>query len=193
MKLFKYDNANEQLTLNVPELLLIKEFAALVDEERNKCKEDKGGKSKIRAYKEFAYIYLFYDWESPLSNEIENERHLRALVNSGLTDLEFEDNTFQIACKEYDRLQNSAIAIRLLKSAMTSVETVIFYLQNVDVNERNPLDGKPIIKTKDLIAEIKGCKDLVVGIEELEKQVKKGIESDTGLRGNTEAGFFDLD
>jgi hypothetical protein len=74
---------------------------------------------------------------------------------------------------------------------MASVETLIYYLQHVDVNERNPLDGKPIYKTKDLIAEIKGCKDVIVGVRELENQVKKELETETGLRGNTEAGFYD--
>lgn len=74
---------------------------------------------------------------------------------------------------------------------MASVETLIYYLNSVDVNERNPLDGKPIYKTKDLIAEIKGCKDVIVGLRELEHQVKKEIETDTGLRGNAEAGFYD--
>ena len=42
-----------------------------------------------------------------------------------------------------------------------------------------------------LIAEIKGCKDLISGLQDLEKQVKKDIEPDSGLRGNTEAGMFD--
>ena len=74
---------------------------------------------------------------------------------------------------------------------MTSVETVIYYLSHVDVNERNPLDGKPIFKTKDLITEIKGCKDIIIGLQELEKQVKKELEPDSGLRGGVEAGFYD--
>ena len=79
----------------------------------------------------------------------------------------------------------------MLKSAMKSVETVIFYLENVDVNERDPLTGKPVFKTKDLIAEIKGCKDLIEGIKSLEDQVKKDIDPGTGLRGNVEPGAFD--
>jgi len=112
-------------------------------------------------------------------------------MDSELTESEYADETFKTACRKYDELQNSSISIRLLKSAMSSVETVIYYLQNVDVNERDVLTGKPIFKTKDLIAEIKGCKDLIVGIKELEKQVKQELEQDSGLRGNAEAGFYD--
>lgn len=191
MKFFQYDNVNGCVVLNVPEILLVKEFAALMAEERNKSKHDKTGKLKERAFKEFSYLFLFFDWESPFFNFPEQDRHDAALDTSNLSDIEFEDTIFKEACRKYDELQNSNITIRLLKSAMASVETVIYYLSHVDVNERNPLDGKPIFKTKDLITEIKGCKDIIIGLQELEKQVKKELEPDSGLRGGVEAGFYD--
>lgn len=192
MKFFKYDNVNEQVTLNQEEILLIKEFSTLMEDKRNKCPEDKTGKNKLRAYKEFAYIYLFFDWESPLSNFSEQDRNAEALNSSGLTEIQLSDPDFKNACNKYNELQESSVSIRLLKAAMMSVETVIYYLEHVDVNERNPADGKPVYKTKDLIAEIKGCKDLIDGLHELEKQVKKELETDSGkLRGDVEAGFYD--
>lgn len=61
MKFFKYDNANAQIVINEPEILLIHEFATLMDDKRNKTKKDPSGKSKTLAFKEFAYIYLFID------------------------------------------------------------------------------------------------------------------------------------
>lgn len=191
MKFFKYDNDNGYVALNDEAILLIKEFATLMELSRNKSKTDKTGKNRDRAFKEFAYIYLFLDWESPYFQLPEQERHEAALLDSGLTDEEFNDPEFRAACIKYESLQNSNISIRMLKGAMTSVESVIYYLEHVDVNERNPIDGKPIIKTKDLIAEIKGCKDLIIGLKELELQVKKELEQETGLRGNVEAGYYD--
>jgi len=191
MKFFKYDNDNGEVILNDEGILLAKEFSALLEAGRNKTPQDKAGKNKERAFKEFTYIYLFLDWESVYSNLPEQEKHAAALEDSGLTDEEFVDETFKAACRKYEEIQNSAISMRLLKSAMTSVETLIFYLQHVDVNERNPLDGKPIYKTKDLIAEIKGCKDVIVGLRDLENQVRKEMDQETGLRGNAEPGYFD--
>jgi len=191
MKFFTYDNDNELVTLNKPEILLVKQFAALMDIQRNICQDDPSGQNKLRAFREFTYIYLFFDWESPFFNEPEYDRHMISLDNAGLSEEEFTDEAFKDACNEYNRIQNSSLAIRLLKSAMKSVETVIYYLDHVDVNERNPLDGKPIYKTKDLIAEIKGCKDLIVGLQDLTTQVKKELEPDSGLRGGAESGFFD--
>jgi hypothetical protein len=72
---------------------------------------------------------------------------------------------------------------------MTTIDNVIYYLKNVDVNERK--DGKPIFKTKDIIAEIKGAKDLIISINELEKEVKEGLSNETTLRGDVEPGFYD--
>lgn len=191
MKFFIYDNDNGNIVLKDESILLISEFKALMSLQRNKSTSDKTGKNRELAFKEFAYIYLFFDWESPYFNLPEQERHEAALLDSGLSSQEFDDPEFRVACRKYDDLQNSSISIRLLKAAMTSVETVIYYLTHVDVNERNEVDGKPIYKTKDLIAEIKGCKDLIIGLKELENQVKKEMEQESGLRGNVEAGYYD--
>ncbi len=73
---------------------------------------------------------------------------------------------------------------------MNAVEKQINYLEEVDLGERD-INGKPIFKSKDLIAEIKGCKDLISGLRELEKQVKKGESTEVKLRGNAQGGLFD--
>lgn len=187
MKFFVYDNVNEKVSLNRDEILLVKEFEDLLNE---KSGRDAKGKKGF-AFRAFTYIYLFFDWESPYFNVPEQERHSESLKSAGLSDEEFNNPVFRAACNKYNEIQNSALSIRLLKSAMSAVETVIYYLDNVDISERDDVTGKPIYKTKDLIAEIKGCKDLISGLQDLEKQVKKDIEPDSGLRGNTEAGMFD--
>ena len=81
--------------------------------------------------------------------------------------------------------------MRLLMSARHSIENVIYYLNNIDLNERDPVTNKPLFKTKDLIAEIKGSSEIIAALKDLEAQVKKDLEQDTGLRGGTEAGFYD--
>lgn len=62
MKVFLFDNANNKVIINEPEVLLIKEFAALWTNERNKTKEDPKGIYKSRAYRELTYIWLMIDW-----------------------------------------------------------------------------------------------------------------------------------
>lgn len=74
---------------------------------------------------------------------------------------------------------------------MSAVDKQIFYLENVDLQERDPNTGKPIFKSKDLIAEIKGCRDLISTLRELEIQVKRGLEVESNLRGDAQIGMFD--
>lgn len=191
MKFFVYDNVNGNVSLEDTSILLIKEFEALIDDNRNKSSSDKTGKKRLRAFKEFKFIYLFFDWESPYFQYTEQDKHAEAMKDSGLSDEEFDDPKFRMACQKYDEIQNSSLDIKLLKAAMNAVDNQIFYLSNVDLQERDPITGKPIFKSKDLIAEIKGCKDLISTLRELQVQVKKGLEIENNVRGNTEIGLFD--
>ena len=61
MKIFILDE-EDNLILNQPEVLLIKEFSDLWEPDRNKCKDDKTGKKRYRATNEFKFIYLVYDY-----------------------------------------------------------------------------------------------------------------------------------
>ncbi len=139
----------------------------------------------------FQYIFLFFDWQSPYFQFIEQDRHNEAFKDARLTEEEFEDPLFKAACRKYDLIQNASLDLKLLKSAMGAVEKQIFYLDHVDLQERDEVTGKPIFKSKDLIAEIKGCRDLISSLRELERQVKQGLETESTLRGNAEIGIFD--
>lgn len=191
MKFFQYDNVSGELSINDPSILLVREIDALMNPERNKTKSDKTGKLKTRAFREFKFIYLFFDWESPYFEYSEQDKHNECLLDSDLSEEEYNDPVFKEACRKYDEIQNSSLEIKLLRAAMFAVEKQIEYLQNVDLSERDPVSGKPIFKSKDLIAEIKGCKDLISSLRELEVQVKRGSDSESNLRGNIEAGLFD--
>jgi len=191
MKFFQYDKVSGNIAVDDPSILLIRELVALVNPTRNKTTSDKTGKKLTKAFKEFTYIYLFFDWESPYFAVPEETRHIEALADSGLTDKEYDDAVFREACRKYDELQNSSLDIKMLKAAMSAVDKQIYYLQTVDLMERDPVSGKPIFKSKDLIAEIKGCKDLISSLRELEDQVKKGLSPESNVRGGTKLGFFD--
>lgn len=191
MKFFRYDNVNGDVILEDESLFLIRELESLLDPKRNITKTDKTGKNKTRAFKEFKYIYLFFDWGSPYFAFAEQDKHKESLLDSGLTDQEFDDPVFREACRKYNDLQNSSLEIRLLKGAMLAIENQIHYLEHIDLQERDPVTGKPIFKSKDLIAEIKGCKDIITALRELEYQVKKGEATNENLRGDVEAGMFD--
>lgn len=86
--IFLYDNSTGTITLNEYEILLVKEFATLYDTSRNKCKKDPTGNHRLRAWREFKYIFLMLDFKSPYLEYIEQERHEQAMKDSELTNEE---------------------------------------------------------------------------------------------------------
>lgn len=191
MKYFEVDRSTGEVSINDASILLIKEFKALVEKTRNITKDDKKGEFGLLAQKEFAFMYLYIDWESPYFKFPEEDRLQSSIEDSQLTNDEMQDPLFLAACEKYEALQDKIVELRLLKSCMITVENIIYYLEHVDVNERNPNDGKPIYKTKDVIAEIKSARDLIKTVRDLEKEVKEGTQEEIGVRGGVELGLYD--
>ncbi len=190
MNFFVYNNVNGNVELDEPSILLIKEFKALLDDERNKCKDDKTGKLHLRAFREFTYIYLAIDWKSPYNNYDEQTRHTEALKDGNITEEEFNDPTFRTACRKYRELQESNKSIRLLNAAKEMVDKMIEYFQTIDPLERDTETGKPIFKLKDIQAEMQNLIKVHETMVQLETQVKKEIEVQSSLRGGFTDGFI---
>ena len=191
MKFFLFDNSANEVTINEPEILLIREFAALWEPSRNKTKEDPKGSKRTRAFREFTYIWLMCDWASPYSDYTEQERHEEAMKDAKLTEKEWTDPTFRAACRKYRELQNSSRSLKLIKAAQDVVDKITDYFETLDLQERDPVSGKPIFKTKDIMAELSNVSDVIEQLKTLEVLYKREQEQDNGLMGNVEIGAFD--
>ena len=101
LHIFQYNNDNGEVILEKGEILLIREFAALMENKRNICKEDSTGEKHLRAYREFTYIWLAIDWESFYKDYSEQERHQEALKDANLSEEEWNDPIFRAACRKY--------------------------------------------------------------------------------------------
>lgn len=189
LHIFQYNNGNGKIELEKPEILLVKEFAELMNNERNKCKEDKTGERHLRAFKEFTYIWLALDWQSLYVNYSEQERHQEALKDSGLTEEEFNDPKFRAACRKYRALQESNRSIRMLHAAQKTVDKFTDYFETIDPQERDTQTGKPIYKVKDIMSEISQLSKVNEELKILEGQVKKELAEDSKLRGGAIEGF----
>ena len=178
-----------RVELNMPEILLVKEFSELVKCKRNICKEDPKGTQGLRAFREFTYIWLALDWKSPYSDYPEQERHKEALNDSGLTEEEFNNPEFRAACRKYRKLQDSCRSIKMLQAAQNTVDNFIDYFNTiVDLSERD-VNGKPIFKTKDIIAEISSLSKVHEELKILESQVKKELMETSNIRAGAVEGF----
>ena len=189
IKVFQYDNVTGKVELNTPEILLIREFAALMDIKRNKCKEDPEGKYKLRAFREFTYIYLAIDWMSPYRDYYEQDRHQEALRDANITEEEFNNPEFRAACRKYRALQDETRSIKLLKAAQNVIDKFVDHFNNIDVEERDEQTGKPIYKTKDVMAEISSLHKVHEELVILESQVKKEISETSSIRAGAVDGY----
>ncbi len=188
--IFQYDNVSNRIELNVPEILLVKEFADLMGCERNICKEDPKGVYGLRAFREFTYIWLALDWKSIYADYSEQERHQEALRDSGITEEEFNNPEFRAACRKYRKLQDSNRSIKILHAAQNAVDKFTDYFNNVDPEERDPLTGKPIYKVKDIMAEMSQLDKVLNELISLENSVKKEITERSTIRAGATEGFM---
>ena len=190
MKVFLFDNANNKVIINEPEVLLIKEFAALWTNERNKTKEDPKGIYKSRAYRELTYIWLMIDWASPYSDYAEQDRHQACLQDANLSEDEWADPVFRAACRKYREIQESARDIKLIRAAQNKVDELIDYFnEGSDLQERDPITGKPIFKAKDVIGEMSSISKVLDELDALEARIKKKQKAATGLRAGAVEGY----
>lgn len=191
MTIFLYDNVNHTLKLNEPEILLIKEFAALWSNDRNKTKEDPKGIKKTRAFREFTYMYLMIDWQSHYSQFSEAERNEAAKQDSDITEEEFNDPEFRAACRKYREIQESARDIKLVRAAQNKVDELIDYFnEGSDLQERDPITGKPIFKAKDVMGEMASVSKVLDELDALEARVKKKQKAASGLRAGATEGYI---
>lgn len=188
LKFFNYNGGF--LELNTPEILLIQEFNALMDTERNKCSDDPKGLYSKRAFREFTYIYLALDWNSPYCEYFAQEKHQDALKDANMTEEEFNDPLFRAACRKYKEMQESDRSIKLLNAARLTIDKFVNYFENIDPEERDETTRKPVYKVKDIMAEITSLNKVYESLTILDSQVKKQLVEQTQIRGNAEEGYL---
>lgn len=191
MKFFIFDNAVNSLRIDEYSILLVKEFADLWDQKRNKCKEDKTGKERMRAIKELTFIYLMLDFKSPYFQFTERDKYEAALLDSGLDESDLKDPIFIAAYNKYDEIQNADPILSLIKTAYNTLYKMRVHLDNIDFTETDG-DGKPIYKPKDVVADIASIAKMRSQLQELEETHKKDImAAESKIRGDAEAGLLD--
>jgi hypothetical protein len=181
---------DNKLVLNKETILLIKEFDKLWELDRNKIPGDAKGTQRRRAFKEFTYMYLMYDWESPYKAFSDKDRHETSLSDSELTQEQLLDEDFKLACRKYCSIQETRM-LKLLNGMYKTIDELTLFLSTVDLQERD-IDGKPIFNAKQISDTIAGVGKTVTSLETVEAIVRREKEGDAAkLRGDRKPGTFD--
>ena len=114
------------------------------------------------------------------------------MEDSGLTEKEWNDPVFRAAVRKYTEIKDSSRILSLIKTAYRTLEKMRVSLDNIDLDERDPVSNKPIWKAKDILDSIGSIGTMTDKLKELELNYKKDqLATNTKLRGDVEAGFMD--
>lgn len=191
IKFFAYDSSKNEIIINEPEILLVKEFADLWTNERNKTKDDPDGHLKTRGFRELIYIYMAIDWGAPGSKDTPENRRQQALEASRLTEEELKDPVFLAACKKYQELQDSSSTIGpMIQMFRNKLYEIKVFIESIDYNERTD-SGTPVFKVKDTFDSMQQLSKVMTSLKQLEAEYKEEQDEVSGLRGDTMPGAHD--
>lgn len=191
MNFFSYDETNNTLRIDEPTIFLVKEFRSLLDDNRNKCKEDKTGKKHLLAFKEFTYIFLMLDFKSPYFRYLEKDKHEAALADSELSLDNLKNPEFVNAFNKYQEIQDADEILLLIKTAQRTLYKTRVFLDNIDYSEVDDM-GRPIYKPKDVMADINSISAMRKNLIALEEEHKSSLGETSNVRGGVELGFDEV-
>lgn len=191
MKLFEFNSENYTIRIADEHVMLIKEFRDLLSVSFNKGeKNDEDGKKRLKAFKILGYIHLVYNWKSPYMEYSDKDRHETSLADLNIPEEWVRSPEVERAIEKYLSIQDTRL-VKLQKSANRAIDELRDYFDTLDLQERDPVTGKPLFTAKDAIANIAALAKAVSSLKELDDMVKREKEQSKGLKGDVEEGIFD--
>jgi len=121
---------------------------------------------------------------------LERDKHEAALADSGLKESDLQDEDFLAAFRKYRELQEEDPILALIKTAYNTIYKMRIHLDSIDFSEVD-VDGKPIYKPKDVIADLTSISKIRSELKTLEELHKTSMEAEAAVRGGVELGMLD--
>lgn len=185
MKIFDYPN--HELTIALPEILLIPEYKNVIDNDSSE--------NKNKAFSKFKYVFLMHDFMSPY-REYDDDNRLNAcrLDCSELSDEELSAPDVIALCKKHQAIMNSNRVLRTINSMYQSVDKLNVYFDTIDftkIVESGARKGTLLHDPKQLLDVIGKAGILVETLKELKKQAIDELANPVDVRGSDDKlGFF---
>lgn len=191
MKLFEIDETH-QVQLNREWMMLIPEFAEIIKRDKG-SPGDSRGTNKLRARKEFTFIYFTTDFSSPIRDWANEEREKEALYYAGLEPKDI-DEKLRIAQEKYlEMMYKGSRSLRTLKSLYKGLDAMDTQFETDDLFTATDKMGKLKYTvtefTNDTLKLNKvydAIKQFETRVEEDLKQVVSGIRGPNSTLGDNE-------
>lgn len=186
IRLFKIDE-DYSVQLNKEWILLIPEFEALFKRDKGSPGDYRGDK-KLRARKEFAYIYFMLDFTSPLRDLVEEDKQEHAFKYTGLSIKDIEDPLFADAYSTYEDLLNAtAPALKTVTMLRNGLKTLDAYFHDVDFTKADRM-GRLLNSPLEFIKNVSMLPKMHDAIDEFEQRVMNQLRDESGIRGKATKG-----
>ena len=109
-----------------------------------------------------------------------------------LTDEEWNDQIFRAAVRKYIEIKDSSRILGVLKAGFRALEKLRVFLDNIDLDERDPLTNKPIWKGKDILDNLGSIGVMMDRLRDLEEMYKKDLlDNKKSIKGDREVSYDD--
>ena len=186
MNLFEV-NKDFEIEVDPKYVATVPELKAIYSLNYNKTKGDHAGRKREKAKKELVYVYLMYNYSSPVANYEFEDRRRHALKNARLEPNHKVSKELKSLIDCYISVRDSDRSMRSLMTARSLTDKTIDFLENINIKEKKE-NGEYIHKVSDVIKHIKELKDLQKELKEFEDKVKKELSSTGRIRGDVKKG-----
>jgi hypothetical protein len=185
MRLFTID-ANYQVELNKEWIMLIPEFAALL--RRDKGSEgDYRGDKKLKAKREFTFIYFDLDFTSPIREWEDFERRQEAMKYAGLGESDMDAAVMQAHSKYNDLLLQSSRSLKTLKAVEYSLNALDTYFLELDFTEKDK-KGELVHSPNQYLTNLEKLGKAYTAVDAFKKRVQEEMKGDASIRGQSTLG-----
>lgn len=185
MRLFTID-VNYQVELNKEWILLIPEFAVLLKRDKGSDKDSRGGK-KLKAKREFSFIYFDLDFTSPIREWEDFERRSEAMKYAGLIESDMDEEMMAAHKKYNDLLLQSSRSLKTLTAVEYSLNALDTYFLELDFTEKDK-KGELVHSPAQYLTNLEKLGKAYSAVDSFKKRVQEEMKGDASIRGQSTLG-----
>ena len=182
MKLLIFDNYEVK---PAPELLLVKPFRKLYNQDRSRTKE--------QFMQQLSYVFFMVDPRSTYAYMIDEEEREKAIIEQEGLPQDFHPSPTLVEAMKIYAKHTETTSSKLLNSTRVAIDALVGEMNNAKelLDERTD-KGARVTKTNDLITSINNVMKMIPQLQDLEKKVAAEItEKETRAKGAENKMFED--
>lgn len=175
-----------QVELNKEWIFLIPEFNALLKRDKGSQGDYRGDK-KLKARREFAFIYFDLDFTSPIREYEDFERRTEAMKYAMLEESDIDGPLMDAHRKYNELLQQSSRSLKTLQAIEHSLNALDIYFLNLNFDERDK-KGELVHSPNAYLLNLERVGKAYDAVDKFKKRVEEELKGDVSIRGQASLG-----